>query len=1189
MRQINLTSILDCRNFQLFLLFPRRCNLKSDAMKKLVVLTLLLTFFPFSYGQYPEIYFERITEKQGLFDQTTTCIIQDKSGFMWIGGLTGLYKYDGYHCTYFKYPPGCSNCAPFGAVHSLQEDDFGNIWILSRDALILFNPEKEKSCIIQQYFSSYSILNIAFNSGFDLLLDTEGNVWCTDTIGLLKISYKSGIKKGNIQWNDKPEKIFNITHIDLSSEILSNKNVVLKIYEDNNGNIWIGCRDGLYILRKGNNIFYDLSLLDKTYGISYGFCVYDILQFNADTFLLITTYDDHILRNVKKALHEKKLDMKAFVLERIRYTEVHGTTKWFKDREKNTLLAASNGAYLLKSFDKNSRTSYRNIYKNLEDQHGNYFEQQVYFFYADRTNLLWAGQQYYGLLKFKLGRSNFTGYKNLISNRFTSLDINSIYKDDNDNLWIGSWGGGIYKIEEVKSRIKKYDPGSPDNLIYTFAKISNDVFWVGKAGFLYGVLEFNSHTGKYSDPLPDSETKQVLMNSRVWDLLKDGKLIYMATTRGLFVYDLEAEKLYHFSYHQQFGEPIPRDYYRSLIKLKNGEIWVGNDHHGINKVSFNTEKGEISLSQVVADSILKEKDINLEDYFRLFQDSRGILWLVNKKGLYSIDPKNKEIILHNLLETNEFPEARSILEDNRSNLWIGTHSGLCKYERKTGKVKCFTREDGLPITLHGYNSAFKDKDGRLFFGGLGGFYSFYPDSIRTNNCIPSIVITDFRLFNKSIKVDTSKKGILDRNISFTKIIDLAHNQNDIAFTFAALDYNQPLKNKYAYKLEGYQDAWIETDADNRIATYTNLNPGEYVFRVKGSNNDGVWNEEGTFIKIFIHPPFWKTTWAYIAYGILFLLMLRGYIYLHTRQLTKEKISLERQVSERTEELQEVNTLLEEQKEELLQQKEELQTTLENLQKTQEQLIESEKLAALGGLVAGVAHEINTPVGIGVTAVSNLREEIQEMAALYKKDEISRKDFKEFLELANDSTLLIQKNLQRTADLVQSFKQVSADQVSEQQRVFNIRAYLDDIIRSLYPKFKQKRIEFNIECDDNLELNSYPGAFAQVFTNLLLNSYTHGFHDRQLGMITIHIAHKEGMLKIKYQDDGVGISRKDLPHIFEPFYTTDQSRGTGLGLNIVYNIIKQKLLGTVSCNSNPEEGVLFTIELPAIIKTQTHGK
>jgi len=287
---------------------------------------------------------------------------------------------------------------------------------------------------------------------------------------------------------------------------------------------------------------------------------------------------------------------------------------------------------------------------------------------------------------------------------------------------------------------------------------------------------------------------------------------------------------------------------------------------------------------------------------------------------------------------------------------------------------------------------------------------------------------------------------------------------------------------------------------------------------------------------------------------------------------KAQESLEKKVKERTMEIEDKN-------EELRQQKEELQTTLDYLRKTQAQLIESEKLAALGGLVAGVAHEINTPVGIGVTAISNLQDEIQKMSVLYKNDELSRKDFKEFLETAENAALLIQKNLARTAELIQSFKQVSVEQLSEQQRVFNFRCYLDDIIHSLTPKFKDKEIVFNIDVDDRLDINSYPGAYAQVFTNLLLNSLGHGFYDRQQGTVTIRVSRKTNILGIEYIDDGIGISKKDLPRIFEPFYSSEKHHGTGLGLYIVYNLIKQKLHGNISCKSESGKGVLFLIEIP----------
>jgi len=290
--------------------------------------------------------------------------------------------------------------------------------------------------------------------------------------------------------------------------------------------------------------------------------------------------------------------------------------------------------------------------------------------------------------------------------------------------------------------------------------------------------------------------------------------------------------------------------------------------------------------------------------------------------------------------------------------------------------------------------------------------------------------------------------------------------------------------------------------------------------------------------------------------------------------------LDKKVQHRTAEVVKQKQEIEEKNEELTRQKEELQIILENLQRTQIQLIESEKMASLGGLVAGVAHEINTPVGIGVTAISSLLEDTRKIAELYKKDQISRGDFKEFLQTTNDSGKLIQKNLERTASLVQSFKQVSVDQSTEQQRKFNLKTYLEDVIRSLYPKLKQRDVDIDIECDEKLQLNSYPGTFAQIFTNLVLNSITHGFKkENKKGMIGITVKQESKQLQIEYRDNGEGISQEILPKIFDPFFTTDQGKGTGLGLNIVYNLVTQKLKGSIKCESEEGKGTLFEINVP----------
>jgi signal transduction histidine kinase len=264
---------------------------------------------------------------------------------------------------------------------------------------------------------------------------------------------------------------------------------------------------------------------------------------------------------------------------------------------------------------------------------------------------------------------------------------------------------------------------------------------------------------------------------------------------------------------------------------------------------------------------------------------------------------------------------------------------------------------------------------------------------------------------------------------------------------------------------------------------------------------------------------------------------------------------------------------------IIKQKDQLAQTLEELRETQRHLVEAEKMASLGNLVAGVAHEINTPVGVGITASSDLVDRTKNFADFFKKGQMKRSDLQNYLNYVYKAGGLILTNLQRTGGLIQSFKQVSVDQTSEQQRQFYLKAYLQDILRSLEPKLREKPVQIKIQCDENLELNSYPGVFAHILTNLVMNSLVHGFRDKSAGNIHIAGEIQGSHLSLRYEDDGMGIAAEILPKIFDPFFTTDKQTGTGLGMHIVYNLVTQKLKGSVSCESEKGQGVLFIICMP----------
>jgi len=275
--------------------------------------------------------------------------------------------------------------------------------------------------------------------------------------------------------------------------------------------------------------------------------------------------------------------------------------------------------------------------------------------------------------------------------------------------------------------------------------------------------------------------------------------------------------------------------------------------------------------------------------------------------------------------------------------------------------------------------------------------------------------------------------------------------------------------------------------------------------------------------------------------------------------------LEQKVFERTEELEDSN--------------EELQKTFNNLQNTQSQLIHSEKMASLGGLVAGVAHEINTPVGMGLTGITHFLDITKNIKKLYSEDNMSEEEFDEYLNTSNDLARSINANLVRAADLIRSFKQVAVDQSSEARRIFNLNVYIHEILVSLRNFTRKTKVNIEIDCPSHIKINSYPGSFSQILTNLVMNSLHHGFDKDGEGTIKISIKAEENSLILKYSDDGKGIKKADLPKIYDPFYTTNrEDGGSGLGMNILYNIIKTSFNGNIQCVSDENQGVDFTIEL-----------
>jgi signal transduction histidine kinase len=301
-------------------------------------------------------------------------------------------------------------------------------------------------------------------------------------------------------------------------------------------------------------------------------------------------------------------------------------------------------------------------------------------------------------------------------------------------------------------------------------------------------------------------------------------------------------------------------------------------------------------------------------------------------------------------------------------------------------------------------------------------------------------------------------------------------------------------------------------------------------------------------------------------------------YLNTAGMILQRVNAVKALRENEEHLEE---LVAQRTADLIAANKALQESLEKLEKTQDQLVQSEKMAALGRLVAGITHEISTPLGVGVTATSHLEEKTQEIERFYHDDKMRRSDLEDYLKTVRETTGIIMRNLQRAANHIQGFKQVAVDQTSEKKRQFKLKEYIDEVLLSLHPKLKRTPHTITVNCPENLEIDSYPGAFSQIITNFVMNSLIHGFTpDTTQGEIVLQIYENRGSLWIRYRDNGRGMSEQECTRIFEPFYTTKREQGgSGLGLHIVYNLVTQQLNGQITCESIPGVGTTFIIQIP----------
>ncbi len=886
-------------------------------INKFICLTILyiLSVSVSLYGQDHNIRFEHISLEQGLSQVTVNCILQDRQGFMWFGTQDGLNKYDGYKFTVYHYDPENNASLSNNFIWSIQEDARGNLWIgTCSGGLNKFDPKTETFTSYQhQADNPQSLSN---NFVWSVFEDSRGSLWIgTHGGGLNRFDRRTETFTRYMHQPDNPQ---GLSH-----------NSVYSIFEDTGGSLWIGTLGG------------GLSKFDRKAEI------FTRYQHQADN-------PQSLSSNFVQSIFEDT-----------------GGSLWIGTRGG------------LNKFDRKTETFIR--YQHQANNPKSLSHNRVCSIVEDTGDNLWIGTYGGGLNKFDRKTETFSHSQHQTDNpqSLSSNFVQSIIKDAGGNLWIGTYGSGINKFDRMADIFPRYqhqvdNPQSlSNNVVWSIIEDSEGSLWIGTNGG--GLNKFDRKTETFTRYQHQADNPQSLSNNVVWSIIEDSEgSLWVGTEDGLNKFDRKADIFTCYQHQANNPQSLSNNFVFSIFEDTGSNLWIGTYGGGLNKFDRKTETftryqhqadNPQSLSHNAVFSIFEDAGNNLwigtnggglnkfdrkaeiftryrhqadnpqsisnNFVFSIFEDSKGNLWSGTRGGLNKFDRKAETFSYYRKKDGLPNDVVSGILEDDKGCLWLSTNNGISKFNPKTKMFTNYNKKDGLQSNEFNSGAYYKDRTGRMYFGGINGFNEFYPDSVKDNTYIPPVVITDFLLFNKPVEV--AKTGIksdkfqLQQHIGFTKEITLDYTDYIFAFEFSALNYRQSEKNKFAYKLEGLDKDWMETDYLHRRATYTNLPHGEYIFRVKASNDDGVWNEQGASIKINILPPFWKTWWFRTLAALLIMILAYTIYKLRIRSITAQREMLRVQVNERTKELNERTKELKKRNSELSEAKKETDNILQNVE------------------------------------------------------------------------------------------------------------------------------------------------------------------------------------------------------------------------------------------------------------------
>ena len=1067
-------------------------------------------------AQYSNLKFENFDTSKGLSSSTCLDIFQDREGFVWLGTIDGLNKYNGYefqiYRTILNNPYSISN----NRINAITEDSKGNLWVGTDNGLNVFDKNTEKFYKINLYQTKSADGNFreVING---LLFDKKTNsLWVASKNGAIKLSLDH-----NNNSNYSKLKSVQYTHNPTDNKSLDN-NDVTSVLKDAQGNIWLGTKSSnLHRYNDNTNNFSRFSI---------DFENNQYLNHLPKQFLIDTDGDfwigndlSHLFLYNKRQNTFKKISVvnKSIPIFDL-YQDKKGTIWVSTDGDGIYLLDKKKGLvqHLKQNPSDPFSLSNNQPSKVLEDSNG----------------VFWIASYNAGVSKLAVAKASFGHYFYQPGSRtgLSAKIAQSVLEDSKKRIWIGTDGGGLNLFDEKTATFKHYRSKSGDANFLSSDKIvyllegNNDVLWV--CTWDGGLNKFNTNTGTSKSYQYNRNNPFSIGQNTVWCAEKDSnnRLWLGTSTAGLNLFDPATEKFYQYKNIPGDAHSLISNFVFSLFIDSKNRLFVGTSQ-GLCVTSLNTVKG--TIPEKINFSEIKIKNIQGNRINYIIEDYQGNLWIGSDIGLYELDSNLK--LKKSYSSLNGLPNnlVVGIQEDNNHNLWISTKSGLSLLNPKTQTFKNFNLHDGLQGTEFQSKSIAKTHDGRIIVGGINGFNIFNPKDISLKSNSVSPVISEIRLFNKKIDAGDTINGriLLNESISATKEINLKYNEGYISFGFVALHYQNPERVKYAYRMDGLDENFINADI-SRVANYSNLEPGSYTFEVIASV-DGQWDQaKKSIILIHVQSPPWKTWWAYTLYFLAFVSALSYGIYFYTKKVREEK----------------------------------------------EQELDQMKL----NFFINVSHEFRTPLTLILNPVDKILSSFNDPEEVKKSALIIQRSSRRLLHLVNQLLDLRKMDLGKKPLEISQMNIVKFSKdifllFEDLAKAKGIDFVFDAPKKELYGMFDPDKIEKILT---NLLSNALKFTDSGGKVRLSISEIKAEKSRTFLWFFSKKEIERE--VEIKVADTGIGLKKEQLNEVFQRFFHADSSKsGTGIGLNFIKSLVELHQ-GEILVESEYEVGSTFIVRLPA---------